>query len=219
MVSHCNTPAHAARLLALQCGADNPDNNLKALALKQQANKAFELGNHVEAEQLYTEVIPPLSLNFKVLNSMKLISFHCWTLWSLLKIIWLTFTRLSYDWAPTFWAHDRMIGSWWTLTLLLTCCASQGEGGWDVLVCECQSYRDRPPKLSEHARGCTIFCFCFHIFCLCVENDALSLIYLLILLTVAGNWAESFWRASFHLCQQVHSASCLGRLSALEGMK
>lgn len=57
MVSHCNTPAHAARLLALQCGASNPENNLQALHLKQQANKAFERGNLVEAEGLYTEAI------------------------------------------------------------------------------------------------------------------------------------------------------------------
>lgn len=56
MVSHCNTAAHAARLLALQCGAADPENNLKALALKHQANKAFERGDHVEADQLYSEV-------------------------------------------------------------------------------------------------------------------------------------------------------------------
>ena len=56
MVSHCNTAAHAARLLALQCGAADPENNLKALALKHHANKAFERGDHVEAEQLYSEV-------------------------------------------------------------------------------------------------------------------------------------------------------------------
>ncbi|KAG0584991.1 hypothetical protein KC19_3G249100 [Ceratodon purpureus] len=57
MVSHCNTAAHAARLLALQCGASDPENNLKALDLKQQANKAFERGSLLEAEQLYTQAI------------------------------------------------------------------------------------------------------------------------------------------------------------------
>ncbi len=56
IVNHCNTAAHAARLLALQCGAENPDVNLKALALKQQANKEFELGNYPKAEKLYSEV-------------------------------------------------------------------------------------------------------------------------------------------------------------------
>lgn len=56
MVSHCNTASHAARLLALQCGASNPENNLKALDLKQQANKAFECGSLSEAEELYTQV-------------------------------------------------------------------------------------------------------------------------------------------------------------------
>ncbi|CAM6017087.1 unnamed protein product [Sphagnum balticum] len=57
IVNHCNTAAHAARLLALQCGAENPDVNLKALALKQQANKEFELGNYPKAEKLYSEAI------------------------------------------------------------------------------------------------------------------------------------------------------------------
>lgn len=57
MVSHCNTAAHAARLLALQCGASNPENNLKALGLKQLANKAFERNSLVEAEELYTKAI------------------------------------------------------------------------------------------------------------------------------------------------------------------
>lgn len=58
-MSHCNTAAHAARLLALECGASNPENNLKALGLKQLANKAFERGNLSEAEELYTEVYAP----------------------------------------------------------------------------------------------------------------------------------------------------------------
>lgn len=57
MVSHCNTATHAARLLALQCGASDPENNLKALDLKQQANKAFERGSLAEAEHLYTQAI------------------------------------------------------------------------------------------------------------------------------------------------------------------
>jgi hypothetical protein len=61
IVSHCNTAAHAARLLALQCGASDPENNLKALDLKQQANKAFERGSLAEAEQLYTQVHCPPS--------------------------------------------------------------------------------------------------------------------------------------------------------------
>lgn len=64
MVSHCNTAAHAARLLALQCGASNPENNLKALSLKQQANKAFERGNLSEAEALYTQVAWSFPLSF-----------------------------------------------------------------------------------------------------------------------------------------------------------
>lgn len=71
MVSHCNTAAHAARLLALQCGASDPENNLKALSLKQQANKAFERGNHFEAEALYTQAIelnPSGGLHFIVAN-------------------------------------------------------------------------------------------------------------------------------------------------------
>jgi hypothetical protein len=38
IVNHCNTAAHAARLLALQCGAENPD------------------GNYPKAEKLYSEV-------------------------------------------------------------------------------------------------------------------------------------------------------------------
>lgn len=57
MVSHCSTAAHAARLLAVQCGAVNPENNLAALALKEQANKAFEHGNVQQAEELYTQAI------------------------------------------------------------------------------------------------------------------------------------------------------------------
>jgi hypothetical protein len=47
--------------LALQCGASDPENNLKALDLKQQANKAFERGSLAEAEQLYTQVHCPPS--------------------------------------------------------------------------------------------------------------------------------------------------------------
>ncbi|KAG0598682.1 hypothetical protein M758_12G093400 [Ceratodon purpureus] len=57
MVSYCNTAAHAARLLALQCGASDLENNLKALDLKQQANKAFERSSLLEAEQRYTQAI------------------------------------------------------------------------------------------------------------------------------------------------------------------
>lgn len=72
MVSHCNTPAHAARLLALQCGASNPENNLQALHLKQQANKAFERGNLVEAEGLYTEVCHSLSIRIQICTSISL---------------------------------------------------------------------------------------------------------------------------------------------------
>lgn len=56
-VSHCCTPAHAARLLAIQCGLANPENNLKALALKQQGNKAFEAGDMIRADTLFSEAI------------------------------------------------------------------------------------------------------------------------------------------------------------------
>lgn len=56
-VSHCNTGAHVARLLALQCGLSVPDNNLKALALKQQGNKAFESGDITGAEKLFSQAI------------------------------------------------------------------------------------------------------------------------------------------------------------------
>jgi hypothetical protein len=55
-VSHCNTGAHAARLLALQCGVDNPSKNLEALALKHKGNKAFESGDLTEAEALFSQV-------------------------------------------------------------------------------------------------------------------------------------------------------------------
>ncbi|GLJ32873.1 hypothetical protein SUGI_0662050 [Cryptomeria japonica] len=56
-VSHCTTAAHAARLLAAQCGASDPENNLIALSLKEQGNKAFECGNAVQAELLYSQAI------------------------------------------------------------------------------------------------------------------------------------------------------------------
>ncbi|KAH7277880.1 hypothetical protein KP509_38G013000 [Ceratopteris richardii] len=56
-VSHCNTPAHVARLLDLQCGLSDPENNLKALSLKQQANRAFESGNIADAETLFSQAI------------------------------------------------------------------------------------------------------------------------------------------------------------------
>ena len=55
-VSHCNTGAHAARLLALQCGVANPNNNLEALALKHKGNKAFESSDMVEAETFFSQV-------------------------------------------------------------------------------------------------------------------------------------------------------------------
>ncbi|MCO5590870.1 hypothetical protein L7F22_044845 [Adiantum nelumboides] len=56
-VGHCNTAAHAARLLALQCGLCDPENNLKALSLKQQGIKAFESGDSMEAEVLFSQAI------------------------------------------------------------------------------------------------------------------------------------------------------------------
>lgn len=56
-VGHCNTATHAARLLALQCGLSDPENNLKALSLKQQGIKAFESGDFVEAETLFSQAI------------------------------------------------------------------------------------------------------------------------------------------------------------------
>eukprot|EP00249_Psilotum_nudum_P018403 c26786_g1_i1 orf=403-1407(-) len=56
-VSHCSTAAHAARLLAIQCGAFDPERNLNALSLKQQGNKAFEKGDHSKAEELYSTAI------------------------------------------------------------------------------------------------------------------------------------------------------------------
>jgi len=68
MVSHCNTAAHAARLLALQCGVSNPDSNLKALGLKQQANKAFERGSLLEAEELYSQVGCSLLFSISLMN-------------------------------------------------------------------------------------------------------------------------------------------------------
>eukprot|EP00250_Pteridium_aquilinum_P008685 c18132_g1_i1 orf=38-622(+) len=60
-VGHCNTVSHAARLLALQCGLSDPDNNLKALALKQQGNKAFESGDILGAEKLFSQQPYPFS--------------------------------------------------------------------------------------------------------------------------------------------------------------
>ncbi|GAQ79129.1 stress-induced-phosphoprotein 1 [Klebsormidium nitens] len=57
IISHCNTASHVARLLALQCGAPDPETNLKALNLKYQGNSAFEGGNPQRAEELYTEAI------------------------------------------------------------------------------------------------------------------------------------------------------------------
>ncbi|KAI5081823.1 hypothetical protein GOP47_0001566 [Adiantum capillus-veneris] len=56
-VGHCNTAAHAARLLALQCGLSDPENNLKALSLKQQGIKSFESGDFTEAETMFSEAI------------------------------------------------------------------------------------------------------------------------------------------------------------------
>lgn len=56
-VSHCSTAAHAARLLAIQCGLSDPENNLKALALKQQGNKAFEAGDITQAELTFSQAI------------------------------------------------------------------------------------------------------------------------------------------------------------------
>lgn len=55
-VSHCTTAAHTARLLAAQCGASDPENNLIALSLKEQGNKAFECGNAAQAELLYSQL-------------------------------------------------------------------------------------------------------------------------------------------------------------------
>lgn len=56
-VSHCSTASHAAHLLAIQCGASDPENNLIALSLKEQGNKLFESGNIVRAEQLFSQAI------------------------------------------------------------------------------------------------------------------------------------------------------------------
>ncbi|KAH9323677.1 hypothetical protein KI387_018316, partial [Taxus chinensis] len=56
-VSHCTTAAHAAHLLAAQCGASDPANNLIALSLKEQGNKEFECRNAFRAEQLYSQAI------------------------------------------------------------------------------------------------------------------------------------------------------------------
>jgi len=66
MLSHCNTAVHAARLLALQCGASNLEDNLKALGLKQQADKAFERGSLLESEELYCthRLVVPLLFQF-----------------------------------------------------------------------------------------------------------------------------------------------------------
>ncbi|KAJ7286647.1 hypothetical protein O6H91_06G071300 [Diphasiastrum complanatum] len=70
-VSHCNTASHVARLLEVQCGAYDHENNLKALALKQQGNAAFEHGNLSLAESLYSEAIqlrPSGGLHFLYAN-------------------------------------------------------------------------------------------------------------------------------------------------------
>lgn len=56
-VGHCGTASHAAHLLAIQCGASDPENNLTALSLKEQGNKEFESGNLVRAEQLFSQAI------------------------------------------------------------------------------------------------------------------------------------------------------------------
>eukprot|EP01018_Ginkgo_biloba_P011749 Gb_13736 [translate_table: standard] len=54
-VSHCSTPAHAARLIAIQCGASDPENNLTAHALKEQGNNEFQCGNLDHAEELFSQ--------------------------------------------------------------------------------------------------------------------------------------------------------------------
>lgn len=56
-VSHCSNASHAAHLLAIQCGASDPENNLTALSLKEQGNKEFESGNLARAEQLFSQAI------------------------------------------------------------------------------------------------------------------------------------------------------------------
>ncbi|KAG6552918.1 hypothetical protein Mapa_005574 [Marchantia paleacea] len=57
IVSHCSTAAHAARLMDLQCGAADPATNLKALGLKEQGNKSFQVGDLERAEKFYSEAI------------------------------------------------------------------------------------------------------------------------------------------------------------------
>eukprot|EP00271_Cylindrocystis_brebissonii_P000408 TRINITY_DN10500_c0_g1_i1.p1 TRINITY_DN10500_c0_g1~~TRINITY_DN10500_c0_g1_i1.p1 ORF type:complete len:296 (+),score=-4.81 TRINITY_DN10500_c0_g1_i1:174-1061(+) len=57
LVSHCNTPTHVARLLAIQCGAEQPETNLRCLELKNRANEAFARGDLDTAEALFSEAI------------------------------------------------------------------------------------------------------------------------------------------------------------------
>ncbi|KAL2635601.1 hypothetical protein R1flu_007080 [Riccia fluitans] len=57
VVRHCSTAVHAARLLELQCGAADPDTNLKALYFKERGNKSFQQGDHEQAELYYSEAI------------------------------------------------------------------------------------------------------------------------------------------------------------------
>lgn len=57
LVSHCSTASHAAHLLAIQCGASDPENNLTALSLKEQGNNEFESGNLARAEHLFSQAI------------------------------------------------------------------------------------------------------------------------------------------------------------------
>ncbi|EFJ08816.1 hypothetical protein SELMODRAFT_447911 [Selaginella moellendorffii] len=60
LVSYCNTPAHAARFLDVQCGASNPESNLAAFALAQKGDKAVDLG---QLEQAYDHFTHAIELN------------------------------------------------------------------------------------------------------------------------------------------------------------
>ncbi len=57
IVSHCNTTSHVANLLSLQCGATDPEVNMKALELKNKGVSAYVAGNLPLAESLFSEVV------------------------------------------------------------------------------------------------------------------------------------------------------------------
>ncbi|ERN09480.1 hypothetical protein AMTRI_Chr09g32530 [Amborella trichopoda] len=56
-VSHCDTPAKIADLLAIRCGAGDAAINLEALALRKRAQLELEKGNYSGAEELLTQAI------------------------------------------------------------------------------------------------------------------------------------------------------------------